>query len=314
MPLLKNRISVAIATYNGEKYLRQQLDSIYHQSLLPFEVIVCDDCSTDNTLSILQNYHEKHGLIYYINEINLGYAKNFEKAISLCNGEYISLSDQDDLWLENKLLVLYDNIKKIESANPNKAVLVHSEAMVVDHNLNVIKNKFIGKKIGLRTGINNLLFYNAKVQGSSILFNSTFKDFLLPIPDTIHHYDFYASIVSETLGIRHFVPTPLLLYRQHDNNQVGAGDLNKSSKVHKLITKDFVIAEYEEYKCLEAFKNRFFDKLNQDNKNKVNAYLKFFKSNMFNKLLIVVSNRFRSGGSVLRLVIKIILSNQYIKY
>jgi len=314
MPLLKNRISVAIATYNGEKYLRQQLDSIYHQSLLPFEVIVCDDCSTDNTLNILQDYCEKYDLIYYANEKNLGYAKNFEKVMSLCKGEYTTLSDQDDIWLKNKLLVLFDNIKKIESANPAKAILVHSEAMVVDQSLNVIKNKFIGKRAGLRSGINNLLFYNAKVQGSSVLFNSKFKDLLLPIPDTIQQYDFYASIISETIGIRHFIPTPLMLYRQHDNNQVGAGNLNKLSKVRKLINKDFVIAEYEEYKCLEAFKNQFFHKLNQDSKNKVNAYLKFFKSNKFNKLLLVVSNRFGSGGSVLRLLIKIVLSNQYIKY
>ena len=94
----KCRISVALASYNGGNYLKEQLESIYAQSLLPNEVIVCDDCSTDNSIEILNAYKEKHCLRYFINEKNLGFVKNFDKAISLCSGDYIALSDQDDVW------------------------------------------------------------------------------------------------------------------------------------------------------------------------------------------------------------------------
>ena len=75
-------ISLAMPTYNGERFLREQLDSIYNQTIVPDEVIVVDDCSTDGTISILEEYKKKYGLKYWVNEKNLGYNKNFEKAIS----------------------------------------------------------------------------------------------------------------------------------------------------------------------------------------------------------------------------------------
>ena len=95
-------ISIAIATYNGEKYLEEQLDSIYAQTYKNIEVIVTDDCSSDKTVEILKKYYKSHGLKYVINETNLGFVKNFEKAISLCRGDYIALSDQDDIWLSTQ--------------------------------------------------------------------------------------------------------------------------------------------------------------------------------------------------------------------
>ena len=100
-------ISIALASYNGSKYIREQLDSILEQTYQDFELIICDDCSTDNTWQILQEYAQKDSRIkVFENERNLGFKKNFEKAISLCNGKYIALSDQDDIWIDNHLEVL----------------------------------------------------------------------------------------------------------------------------------------------------------------------------------------------------------------
>ena len=97
-------VSIAMATYNGEKYLREQLDSLVKQTYSDLEIIICDDCSHDSTSQILHEYAEKDSRIkLFFNEKNLGFKKNFEKAISLCNGEYIALSDQDDIWELNKI-------------------------------------------------------------------------------------------------------------------------------------------------------------------------------------------------------------------
>lgn len=104
-------ISIAMATYNGEKYLREQLDSILVQTISDFELIICDDCSNDSTRKILSEYAKKDSRIKVIfNEQNLGFVKNFEKTISFCNGEYIAFSDQDDIWLPNHLEVLLSEI------------------------------------------------------------------------------------------------------------------------------------------------------------------------------------------------------------
>ena len=97
-------ISVAMATYNGEVYLRKQLDSILHQSLPVDEIIICDDQSSDGTVDIIQEYIKQYPHIHlYQNEQNLGYKRNFKKALSLCSKEYIFLCDQDDIWDSDKV-------------------------------------------------------------------------------------------------------------------------------------------------------------------------------------------------------------------
>ena len=99
------KISVALCTYNGEKFLSEQLESILQQSVKPNEIIICDDGSKDSTVKILKNSESNHSNIIQVhqNAVNLGFVKNFEKAISLCLGEIIFLSDQDDIWKENKI-------------------------------------------------------------------------------------------------------------------------------------------------------------------------------------------------------------------
>lgn len=129
-------ISIVMATYNGEKYLREQVDSILAQTYQNFELIVCDDCSTDSTVRILQENEKQDGRIkVFVNEKNLGFKKNFEKAISLCKGEYIALSDQDDIWLPEHLQVLIENIGDKD--------LIGADSLLVDENNNEMGMTFL---------------------------------------------------------------------------------------------------------------------------------------------------------------------------
>ena len=100
-----NRISVAMCTYNGEKYLHQQLASIAQQTRLPEEMVVCDDCSSDSTPEIIEEFARTvpFPVRFFRNPQNLGSTKNFEKAIGLCTGDMIALCDQDDIWMPEKL-------------------------------------------------------------------------------------------------------------------------------------------------------------------------------------------------------------------
>ena len=107
-------IGIAMTTYNGEKYLKEQIDSILNQTVSDFELIVCDDVSSDSTMDILNDYAEKDDRVHvFRNEENLGFLKNFEKAIRICldrGAEYVALADQDDIWAENHLEVLADTM------------------------------------------------------------------------------------------------------------------------------------------------------------------------------------------------------------
>ena len=121
---MKPLISIALATYNGGRFLREQLDSIYAQTWRPIDVVACDDRSSDDTVAILEEYRQRHGLRYEVNERNLGFVRNFEKVMALCRGEFIALADQDDVWLPEKLERLMAGI--------GDASLVYSDAFLID--------------------------------------------------------------------------------------------------------------------------------------------------------------------------------------
>ncbi|SFB80921.1 glycosyltransferase [Kaistella jeonii] len=128
--------SVALCTYNGETYIREQLDSILKQTISVQEIIICDDHSTDQTFTIIEKYRENHPGLFkiFMNKKNLGYVKNFEKAISLCSGDLIFLSDQDDVWYENK-------VEKVE-----KSFLENKNINVLCHNVNLLGDEFKTEK------------------------------------------------------------------------------------------------------------------------------------------------------------------------
>ena len=136
--------SVVMATYNGEKYIIEQLDSIRNQTLTPDEVIICDDCSTDNTRKIIEDYIIKYNLAgwnLYINDVNIGFYDNFFKALRLCTGDIIYLSDQDDVWDINKIKLFSDQYKK------------KSELIMIQSNFKYIDG--MGNEIGKQENYHN---------------------------------------------------------------------------------------------------------------------------------------------------------------
>ena len=122
---MHNLISIAMCSYNGERFIKEQIDSIIAQTYKNFELIIVDDGSKDNTINIIKEYQLKdHRIKLFQNDNNLGFVKNFEKAISLCSGDFIALADQDDVWKKNKLEVFLKNI--------NGNMLIYSDAILID--------------------------------------------------------------------------------------------------------------------------------------------------------------------------------------
>lgn len=209
---MKDKISIAMTTYNGEKYLREQLDSLYSQTLAPDEIVVVDDCSTDDTKNILEEYHQKYGLIYHINNATLGVNKNFEKAISLCLGDYIALCDQDDVWMPHKVETSYKRIKLIERNQPS---LISSRCINVDANLNIISRP--KPESDSDNYATTLLGHQS--QGCSLMMNRALLDYIIPFPsDNIIIYDIYIGLVVAMVGNKYSIAKPLMYYRQHSSN------------------------------------------------------------------------------------------------
>lgn len=203
------RISIAMATYNGAKYLQEQLDSFLYQTRQPDELVVCDDGSTDATLEILEAFREQapFDVRIYHNESNLGYIKNFEKALSLCTGDIIFLSDQDDVWFCNK-------VEKMTSilAIRHDIFVLQTDMVLADENMNPTRHTQLGNILALGHSPDTFL------TGCGTAIRKEWLDLALPIPAEVAAHDNWIHRLALTLGVRALHEKPLQYYRRHGDN------------------------------------------------------------------------------------------------
>ena len=237
-PAANCRISVAICTYNGERYLRDQLESINAQTLQPLEVVICDDGSTDGTLAIAANY--QRGVQFDVrvvrNTTNLGVVRNFEKAVSLCRGELIALADQDDVWYPNKLKSLSEYMFQ----NPTRGG-VFCDADIIDD-----RSQTTGEHLWdlFRFGENeqrlfdrgdgaHLLCLGEFVTGATLMFRTSLRPYLLPVGGGWLHDGWFAwmLILYSHLG---YIPERLMAYRVHSAQQSGVGPRHLRQRLAKM--------------------------------------------------------------------------------
>lgn len=262
-----------MATYNGELFIREQLDSILTQTFCDWELIVCDDGSSDQTLSILQEYANSDSRIkIYQNEVNLGFKQNFEKAIGLCIGEYIALCDQDDIWYPNHLEILYNQIGNYSLSIGNSDI--------VD-----VNNKYLNKRMSDTDGIyfipkdtRKLLFrefFNSNpFQGASMLLKADFAKKCLPIPTEINYHDTWISTCACLADGLIYTYDSITRYRQHNKNVTI--DSHRGCKItkwelyKKYIAKsvDLLLHKYrletDRFVMASVLKDRFSNTANQD--------------------------------------------------
>lgn len=222
------KISVAMCTYNGADFISEQLESIVAQSRPPDEIVVCDDGSTDETQALLKQFAATSPVPVTLNfnETNLGSVKNFEKAIGLCSGDVIALSDQDDVWRADKLHRIEDAFRKTPRAG-----VVFSDAEIVDENLKPLERKMWDevdfdehKRKLVRAGrALEVLITGWTVTGATMAFRSDFVKLSLPIPEGIAmiHDGWIALTVAAVAGVV-MIEEPLIKYRQHGRQQIGA--------------------------------------------------------------------------------------------
>ncbi len=222
------RISIAMATYNGSAYIQEQLDSFVRQTRQPDELVVCDDCSTDETMDILQDFREQapFPVRLYRNASNLGFIKNFEKALSLCSGDILLLSDQDDVWFENRLEI----VEHAFSLHPEKMVVLNDIA-ITTKNLQPTGRTKLGNIRDL--GRDETYF----MTGCCTAFRRAWLDIALPIPEVIKYHrlshDLWINTLAEFLGLRVIIEQPLQFYRRHDSNASGCIS-NSTGRVSRL--------------------------------------------------------------------------------
>lgn len=262
------KIEILLATYNGEKYVGEQIDSIINQTYRNWILLIRDDNSKDNTLEILKEYEKKDNRIKVIEDKkgNLGFVKNFEELLNNSKEDWVMFSDQDDYWLENKIEKYVAILNTSSEDILKKPMLIHSNSFICDDNLEIIKDEFINSKIANEYNKDNFYFAYF-VQGSTALINRAIIDLALPFLKNVTVHDRYFHLLAEFLGKRIFINESLIKYRQHSNNKIGA----KTSIISKIFKKRYFHTEDRE--LILEIQKKYKDNLGTEQIEKIEKYL-----------------------------------------
>jgi glycosyltransferase involved in cell wall biosynthesis len=256
-------VSIAMCTYNGEKFLSYQLDSILNQTYKNLEIIITDDCSRDNTVKIIKEYMQKDNRIkFFQNKQNIGFIKNFEKAISLCNGNYIALADQDDIWKEKKIEIFITTI--------DKHSLIYSDAIPIDYHNNKIHDSYIRPHNNLVYGKCNKAFLHTNcVSGNTLMFKKELIQYILPIPTMISYHDIWIAFVASTYSSITFIAEEMIYYRRYEEQITHQKEIISNGFFNRTKILENRLLEHTKTKAddLKAFLE--LDTLQDDNTKKI---------------------------------------------
>jgi len=271
-------IGILMATYNGEKFIKEQLDSILNQTYENWKLIIHDDGSTDLTVDIVKKYAKKHPdrIIFIDDGIKCRGAKeNFAHLIRIAkeqfNFNYIMFSDQDDIWLPEKIKITLDKMIAAENKYKNKPILVHTDLYIYE-NVETSKYKKFMEYQNLNSSfdtINRLIVQNI-VTGCTVMINKLSVEKIKKIPKEAIMHDWWIAIVISSFGKIVFLDNATILYRQHENNIVGVKQKNLSFYIKKIVSRN-------SFECnslqMKKFLNIYKESLNKNDKKIIEVFI-----------------------------------------
>lgn len=296
-------IDIILATYNGEKYIRQQLFSLLSQTYTNWRCIVHDDGSTDDTISIIKEIANlDRRIVLKEDGVQLhNSGKNFLYTLSYSNADFICFCDQDDVWLDTKLEKLISVIEKKDNLIPQ---VVFSNAYLWKSDKNEISGN---ATLAFPTDIESLLFLNCGIQGASAIFNGKMKEsMLVPLNNLVMH-DWYLTIIGCTFGEIHYLHENLMLYRQHGANVTGYADGSMKNKFCNLFKRKTPLIDSKHFESLKSFYDIWQKKLSEKNRKLIENFIKSTDVNSFLRFCFILKGKWRIYDSRIKLIIKFFL-------
>lgn len=311
-------VAVLVATYNGEVFLKQQLDSILNQTYSNIKIYISDDNSSDNTPQIIKTYKEKFPdkIFYTLNNSNFGVVKNFENLIFNCKEDYMALSDQDDVWQVAKLEKQMDAMLELDSENISLPCLVNSDLCMIDEKDKIVHKSYFQFRNYVLNDKKDLghILGPSGIMGNTLLINKELKHIVLPFPDKLDVHDYWLGLNAELFGKRKTINKQLVQYRIHSNNVSNSKGTIKKKKI--IITRDIKLPNMETNRKL--FLPEIVGRINSKEDLKiVNAYIDYLKFSK-NRLslycdLIYFSLVKKSLLFRIKLLLKLFFTNRYNK-
>lgn len=301
------KIDILMATYNGEKFLADQIDSIMKQSYQNIHLYIRDDDSQDNTANIIQQkikaYPEKITLVP--TDLRLGIIGNFSNLMEHSKAQYVMFADQDDIWLPEKIFKSFSKMHELELLHGEQSpLLVHTDLKVVDVNLEVMDSSFWNfTKLHPHNAqtLNRLLIQNV-ITGCTMMMNRKLVDLAMPIPREVMMHDWWVGLVASAFGAIGIVNEPTMLYRQHGKNQLGA----KKEELLPMIRRFFVqprehiqlITSLLGKQCKQAslLSQAYGEKMSTTQKDTVDAFCNLKDDNFLKKNYSIFKHGFYKNG------------------
>lgn len=294
-------VTILMATFNGSKFIAEQLDSILAQTYTNWELIIRDDLSTDDTVAILQKYVQADSRIRLLSldgkhgSATVNFSVLFDYAYTL-RTPYVMFADQDDIWKENKIENSLHFIQNQElKSKTGQPVLVYGALEYVDDSGNVISQEL---KMPEALDFNILLTEN-HAYGCTMILNRALIEQIRHIPETAENHDYWVALVACTLGKAVLNPDKLISYRQHLNNVSGNVHRNQlSSRVNRYVKQvDFLLPVFvKNYKMINSFYGIYKNSLDEETRELMAGYIDAYNSDIFSLLFFMVRNKFRKLG------------------
>lgn len=308
------QITVLLAAYEGETFVAQQLDSILEQTVQDVRIMISDDGSRDGTRKILEEYREREPSRIFLNhhkregqfQDRKGMippaAMNFFWLLAHAEGDYILLSDQDDVWKKQKVEVLLKRIKELESQfGKDYPILVHSDMEVVDQDLQQISPSLFSYQHGnpARTSLSEILVENP-VTGGAVMMNKAMAGWFRQVPDVCFMHDWWIALTAACFGVISYVPEALYLYRQHGRNTLGARETGSVRDLAERAGRQKQVEEnYRKMFAQAAALGRMYgDRLSQTQRMVLTSFLALPLQSLAGRLRNITRNHFYKSSGI----------------
>jgi len=273
-------IEVLLATWNGERFIEEQLESVFRQTFQNFRLIVRDDLSTDSTLEIVERYRSRHPgrVVVSVNRCRMGPCHTFSRLAESSVAPYVAFCDQDDIWRDDRLAIGVAAAKHIEADHGIQTpVLVFSDLTLVGPDNQILapsmwKMKHVNPR---RASLGSMLVQNL-VSGCTMLANRSLLLRAVPIPECAVMHDFWLGLVAAAFGVLHPLYEATVRYRQHQGNVIGAGNGWRTVDVLKRFGGDDVFMEgiYASRRQSQVFASRYASQLTAEQENTLDAWIR----------------------------------------
>lgn len=297
-------IEILMASYNGEKYIGEQIQSIIGQSCTDWHLTICDDSSKDKTLSVAREYMSRFPdkISVVSNRKNSGGASAnfFNMLMEAKNAEYVMFADQDDVWLKDKIKLTLFAMKRMEKKYGRKTpVLIHSDLTVADEKLNPLSESMFRKQKlkGTEISFAKQLCQNS-VTGCTVMINGALLKYVYKKPEKAIMHDWWLALIASAFGHIGFISTPLIQYRQHGGNQEGAKDFSSMKSTLEMAGKKDKIRHSLMLTYIQAqeFRDIYRGKLNTVDKQTIDAYCEFPTAGKLKKIGSIIKYGFGKTG------------------